>query len=312
MTTVAPPPPMMPRQTVTSLTGKPLWAKYKDRFHSGPIIQPLHRQLVLLAGWPACGKSTAVSSIPRCCHIDSEDGGADRLPTVQPDNERITVKSWGEYEELVTDLEEDAKSGSPSFDVVAIDTLDSLGATQQSLAAAFILERASTGDRLYDVIAQFGGIGGTGWNQLAELATRPILRLRFAGYGVVAACHMRRKLHDGKQEITRDLTGGVERFLRNRCSLALELGKVQRSRPVTESITIPGGKTVETVKDVEQLVYFASFSSLRGEGSGMEELCKGRGLSGQFEFGPTDFWTLLTAKYNEATKKLTGGNNAES
>ena len=277
-----------------------VWAKHKARVQNSPFLGPLSKQRALICGWPGSGKSTLLRSIPRCIIADCERSG-EGLIVPRPDLTGVwPCRRWEDLDELVSVLEEDAKTNGENrlYECVGIDTYDGLGGNQNSLAAEYIMR-----DSKADVVAAFGA-NGSGWARLAELPARILIRLEAAGYGWFVTTHLRRKFDGSVTRITRDLTARVDAFAANRALMICELTKSVTMVQTKKSFTLPNGTLVETDGELAQrAVYRVAFSSTS---DGKEELCKARVIrSGDaFEFGVEDGWDKWNALWETRRAEL--------
>lgn len=289
------------QQVTNVLTGDPLWSALQIR--NGPILRPANQQRIVWCGWPGAGKSTILLSVPRCLILDTERG-SEELPTVHPSTYRRTITRWEDWLETAKVLKEDSeKNGSRRrFDMVAFDTFDSFGGGSTSILAEYIMRDSNA-----DVIAAFGA-NGSGWNRLAELASRALLEVESWGYGWICTVHIRRKLIQLEtgttSRVVRDLTANIERIVSNRASYIGVLQKAYEQVPKKVKVNLPGRGMVETETGEYTSIpkYSVTFTSTP---TGIEEMCKARLLQGvSYEWTPETGWSEFASRYDAAREAI--------
>lgn len=256
---------------------------------------------MLLAGWPGSGKTTALLSIPKCLLIDAE-GGSNYLPMVHPSSARVSVSSYEDALEILKGLEADAPNESRrAFDTVAIDTMDAFGGSQVSIFCEYVVRESGT-----NFISQFGS-NGAGWGRLHELFAHYTHRIRAAGYGLVATCHLRKKQYNdqfGNQRmgIVRDMTARIDGIVANAANFIGEIAKTVKVIPKIGKVNI-GGKVIEREIGTEQVIQHEV--SWRSPDPERDALLKTRlPIPSAFTFTPEDFWSQFVAHYDAAVAKV--------
>lgn len=278
------------------------------------LLNP-YRQVILLSGHTGHGKSTALMSIDRCCKIDTEGGLTEMALKygVDPDSPEFPfrVRDFGQHREIVDTLVEDAKTGKRQYEMVAIDTVDTLAGSAYSMLGNYILDEFNAGkdeSKRLEFMASFGQ-GGAGWGRLTELATREVVhRLLAAGYGLVFVVHLSKKLFmdpegNTRQTIRRNLTPKVDEPIGNLATTAFQIERRFRKVPTfTEKLIAGTMKKVEGPPKEEW--YFVA--TAEGEGEGLKKRLTSKS---SFEFdapgqGPNTFWNVFKADFEESVRPI--------
>jgi hypothetical protein len=232
----------------------PAYAKFgvTRGFHPKPFNR-LNWLIKSRGGW---GKSTFLSSIPGCLHLDLE-GGAHSVVNSEavrvPDHTHgMTLELVrGVFSQLITDGQ-NAKGDSSKlpFQVIAFDTID---AYYNLLASEFCAGKNPAGKTI-ECVQEYGS-NGAGYGNIYAQLLNDLTALESLGYATVLACHERDKeitvTENGKYvttTVTRSTLGdSLAKALENRVDMAAVI------RPTTTVVTptkfIDVGGTKKEVPD---------------------------------------------------------------
>jgi hypothetical protein len=215
--------------------------------------KPFARNRWLIKSLGGRGKSTFISSIPGCLHLDIE-GGAHSVVNSEavriPDGE--TGLSYDAFNAVLIQLlaDGDAAKGDLTklpFSSVAIDTVDGMF---QLYAADFCKQHNPTGKEI-ESIGEYGS-EGSGYGLVYARMIKVLTALESRGYAIVLACHEKEKdikVSSGGQTQTitvvrPSLGDSIAKALENR----VDINAVLRFDPrIVETpgrqVTLPGGAT---------------------------------------------------------------------
>ena len=154
--------------------------------HGFDPLTPERASIVVL-GWSGDGKTTWVSSIPRCLIIEFSDSAGS---VVGAKAHRIRVLTWAEYDALRTLLLTSKKDGSCPYDTIAIDTGDEWF---DILAEKVISDYNKIGK--HADAHNIGDVGqnGAGYGDVGDLMEKELRGLQAGGFGWVFTGHLREK-----------------------------------------------------------------------------------------------------------------------
>lgn len=140
-------------------------------------------QKTLMIGAPGCGKSTFWSFGDKTLYIQTE-AGLNHLSVM-----KLSVKSWGEWEETFSALNQAAIKGALPYDTIVIDTIDRL--------VDFANEEAVDRGRDKYKSAEINVVGdipnGAGWSWVTDLLENTLSKLERLGCHIVVIGHLDRK-----------------------------------------------------------------------------------------------------------------------
>jgi hypothetical protein len=227
----------------------PAYAKFgvTRGFHPKPFNR-LNWLIKSRGGW---GKSTFVSSIPGCLHLDIE-GGAHSVINNEavriPDHARGLSKD--QVAEVVSQLLVDGKAAGGDttklpFQAIAFDTID---AYVSMLSSDFCTGNNPTKQE-YECLQEYG-TKGAGYGLVYARVNVILTALEGAGYATVLTCHEKEKdievMEGGKPKtvtVVRAVVGdSLAKALENRADIAAVIRPTSRTVEGTKFIEIGGVK----------------------------------------------------------------------
>jgi hypothetical protein len=215
--------------------------------------KPFARNRWLIKSLGGRGKSTFISSIPGCLHLDVE-GGAHSVVNSEavriPDGE--TGLSYDALNEVFTQLLADGDNAKGDltklpFSSIAIDTVDSMF----QLYASYFCQKHNPAEREIESVAEYG-TEGSGYGLVYGRIIKVLSALESRGYALVIACHEKEKdikiSSNGKTEsitVVRPALGdSISKALENRVDINAVLRIDPRMVEVPgRTVTLPGGTT---------------------------------------------------------------------
>jgi len=188
----------MPEQTlINAETGATITSEYAGLGVVSGFQPPPPEQLrMILLSWSGEGKTTFVSSIPRCLILDF---GNNAGSVVAPHAHRVWVKTWPQFEKLRDLLIAQKKAGKCPYDDIAFDTVDEWF----DVLASYIISQWNT--KYSKNVASIGEVGreGKGFSEVGALMSRELRAFDEAGFGWIATGHLREaKIKIGEGELT--------------------------------------------------------------------------------------------------------------
>jgi hypothetical protein len=165
---------------------------------------------MLLLAQSGGGKTTFLSSIPRCLCLIFDKDGASSIPS--PQAHRVLVNGWDKplgtfagtpcvgYIQIRDKLIADAAAGRRAYDVIAIDTADEWFLP----IAEHVVDSWNKHVKEESRVESVADVGqkGKGFGEAAYVMETEVMRLRRAGYGVILTAHLAEKrINKGGQDI---------------------------------------------------------------------------------------------------------------
>lgn len=163
---------------------------------------PVQRVCMWVSGDPGVGKTCFVNTNPRALVLDCEDKSRD---VIHATAHRVTIKDYAAFKSVFDALLEDAESAKPSFEHVAIDSIDQFRLyVVQFLTDEYNKHRSSGRGKIGNLIRDTHG--QSAYDAIQEhIVTGVLLKLFAAGYGWTVVGRLREK------EITEIGSDGKER-----------------------------------------------------------------------------------------------------
>jgi len=278
-------------------------------FHPRPF-ESLRWLIKAQGGW---GKSTFLSSIPNCLHLDIE-GGAHSVVNSQadrvPDEGGLSWEDLCGPEGLLNALLQDGKDsrGDPSklpWRVLAFDTIDAMF----NLFAANFCNRNNPAGKDLESVGEYGK-DGAGYGLVYARLVKVLTSLESYGYALVLACHEKerqvtQKVKNEERTITvvRPVLGeSIAKLLEARADISAVLRpKFREIEEPGRKVQLPDGKTTilpGKKKTVQSIVMQVECSPAYQ--------AKRRLLTfrGEIHLPIQNGWEAVKAVYDEAAAKL--------
>lgn len=262
-------------------------------------------------GW---GKSTFISSVPDCLHLDFEGGAhsvvgneADRIP----DHDRglsyeDTMGPEGVMAALIADGK--ASAGNPErlpWRVVAFDTIDALF----NLFSANFCEGNNPASRNLESIGEYGK-DGAGYGLVYARLIKLLTTLESYGYATILSCHEKEKQVTRKQKneevtitVVRPTLGeSIAKALEARADISAVLRpKFKTVEGPGTTKTLPSGKKIKVSGEKHRVQTIAMQVECSPEYQAKRRLLT---FKGEIELPVQNGWETVKVVYDAAVKEL--------